>query len=210
MKRNTIVLGIVLLILATFAWAGWANWEYRKQAAERLMASAAQGELVAATAGDPSQASPLVGKPAPEFALEDLNGKKVSLSAYKGKAVLINFWATWCGPCKLETPWIVDLRNQYAPKGFEVLGISTDDIDRSDTKAFTGEKKEIAAFVQQMHMPYPVLIDGDQLSHPYGGLDAMPTSFYVDRNGKVVAAQMGITSKDDMEANIRKALGAAN
>ena len=206
-KRNTLVLGVVLVILAVFGWAGWANWKYRQQAAERRMADAAKGELVAATGGDPQQAlTPLLGKPAPEFSLEDLGGEKVSLSSYKGKAVLINFWATWCGPCKLETPWLVDLRNQYAAQGFEIIGISTDDIDRDDRKAFDKEKKEIAGFVEQMHMPYPVLIEGDKLSKPYGGLDAMPTSFYVDRAGTIVAAQMGISSKDEMEANIQKAL----
>jgi thiol-disulfide isomerase/thioredoxin len=206
-KRNTLVLGIVLVILAVFGWAGWANWKYRQQAAERRMADAAKGELVAATGGDPEAAlTPMVGKMAPDFSLEDLSGKKVSLSSYKGKAVLINFWATWCGPCKLETPWLVDLRNQYAAKGFEILGISTDDIDRDDSKAFDKEKKEIAGFVQQLHMPYPVLIEGDKLSKPYGGLDAMPTSFYVNREGTIVAAQMGISSKDEMEANIQKAL----
>src|SRR3974390_134834 len=107
------------------------------------MADAAKGELVAATGGDPQAAlTPMVGKVAPDFSLEDLSGKKVSLSSYKGKAVLINFWATWCGPCKLETPWLVDLRNQYAAKGFEILGISTDDIDRDDNKGFDKEKKE--------------------------------------------------------------------
>jgi thiol-disulfide isomerase/thioredoxin len=206
-KRNTLVLGIVLVILAVFGWAGWANWKYRQQAAERRMADAAKGELVAATGGDPEAAlTPMVGKMAPDFSLEDLSGKKVSLSSYKGKAVLINFWATWCGPCKLETPWLVDLRNQYAAKGFEILGISTDDIDRDDSKAFDKEKKEIAGFVQQLHMPYPVLIEGDKLSKPYGGLDAMPTSFYVNREGTIVAAKMGISSKDEMEANIQKAL----
>ena len=152
--------------------------------------------------------NPLIGKAAPQFSLEDLSGKKVSLGDYKGKALLINFWATWCGPCKVETPWLVDLRNQYAAKGFEVLGVSTDDIDRDDAKMLGTEKKEIADFVQRMHMPYPVLIEGDKLSKPYGGLDAMPTSFFVDRNGKIVAATMGISSKDDIEANIKKALGS--
>ncbi len=208
MKRNTVVLTAVLFVLAIFAWAGWANWEYRKQAAERVLANSAQGELVAATSGDTGQmASPLVGKVAPQFALEDLSGRMVSLSNYKGKALLINFWATWCGPCKLETPWLVDLRNQYASQGFEIIGVSTDDIDRSDKKMLEEEKKEISRFVEQMHMPYPVLIEGDLLSKPYGGLDAMPTSFFVDRTGKIVAAQMGITSKDDIASNIRKALG---
>ena len=212
MKRNTLVITAVLFILATFVWAGWANFEYRKQAAERLAASRVQGELVAGLATDGAGGasqyiSPLKGKPAPGFALEDLSGKKVSLGSYKGKAVLINFWATWCAPCKIETPWLIELRNQYAAQGFEVLGVSTDDIDRDDPQKLSDEKKEIARSVEQMHIPYPVLIDGDTLSKPYGGLDAMPTSFFVDRNGTVVAAQMGLTSKDDIEANIRKALG---
>jgi thiol-disulfide isomerase/thioredoxin len=207
LKRNTVVTGIVLLVLATFAWAGWANWESRKQAAEKRMAEASQAEVLEAK--DAQEAlSPLVGKPAPAFSLEDLAGKKVSLADYKGKAVLINFWATWCGPCKIETPWLVDLRNQYAGQGFEILGITTDDIDRTDAKMFGEEKKEISDFVQKMHMPYPVLIQGDTISKPYGGLDAMPTSFFVDRTGKIVAATMGISSKDDIETNIKKALGS--
>ncbi len=208
MKRNAIVVSTVLFILAAFAWAGWANYEYRKQAAERLLASAAKGELVASAAGEaPQYVSPLKGQPAPAFTLEDLSGKKVSLANYKGKAVLINFWATWCGPCKIETPWLIDLRNRYAAEGFEVLGISADDIDRGDPQKLSDEKKEIARFVQQMHMPYPVLIDGDSISTPYGGLDALPASFFVDRDGTVVAAQLGLTSKDEIEANIKKALG---
>ena len=207
MKRNTIVTGIVLVVLATFGWAGWANWEYRKQAAEKRLADVSQAELVEARDAQ-AALNPLVGKSAPQFSLEDLGGKKVSLADYKGKAVLINFWATWCGPCKIETPWLVDLRNQYAAKGFEILGVSTDELDRSDAKMFGSEKKEISEFVQKMHMPYPVLIEGDSLSKPYGGLDAMPTSFFVDRNGKIVAATMGISSKDDIESNIKKALGS--
>ena len=206
MKRNTIVTAIVLLVLATFAWAGWANWESRKQSAEKRLADVSQAELV--EAGNAQAAlNPLVGKAAPQFSLEDLTGKKVSLADYKGKALLINFWATWCGPCKVETPWLVDLRNQYAAKGFEILGVSTDEIDRGDAKMFGEEKKEISDFVLKMHMAYPVLIEGDSLSKPYGGLDAMPTSFFIDRSGKIVAATMGISSKDDIEANIQKALG---
>jgi len=212
-KRNTIVLSVVLFILAIFAWAGWANWKYRQQAAEKRLASAARGELVADASGNvPQYVSPLKGKPAPNFTLQDLSGKKVSLADFKGKALLINFWATWCGPCKVETPWLVELRNQYAAKGFEVLGISAegDDLQPSDKEGWAKDKAAIAKFVKEEKMPYPVLINGDSISKPYGGIDAMPTSFYVDRSGNVVNVQLGLTSKDDMEANIRKTLGEGN
>ena len=148
-----------------------------------------------------------MGKPAPAFTLEDLSGKKVSLASYKGKALVINFWATWCAPCKLETPWLVELRNQYAGQGFEVLGVSADDIDRGDPQKLSDEKRAIARFVQEMHIPYPVLIDADSISRPYGGLDDLPTSFFVDRDGTVIAAQVGMTSKDEIERNIKKSLG---
>jgi cytochrome c biogenesis protein CcmG/thiol:disulfide interchange protein DsbE len=209
MKRNTLVLGTVLFLLAVFAWAGWANWEYRKQARERLLASAPQGVLTASeSGGEPQYISSLQGKPAPAFTLEDLSGKKHSLADFKGKALLINFWATWCGPCKIETPWLIELRSQYAAQGFEVLGISADDLDRSDPQKLSDDKRQIARFVQQEQIPYPVLIDADSISQPYGGLDSLPASFYVDRNGVVVAAQLGLTSKDEIEANIKKALGA--
>ncbi len=210
MKRNTLVLSIVLLLLAAFAWAGWANWEYRKQAAEKRLASVAKAELVADAAGTgdlPHFVTPLMSKPAPDFTLKDLSGKKVSLADYRGKAVLINFWATWCAPCKIETPWLVDLRNQYASKGFEILGVSLDDLDPDDKTRFAEEKRDIAKFAAQEHMPYPVLIDGASLDKNYGGLDALPTSYFVDRTGKVVAAQLGLTSKADIEGNIHKALG---
>ncbi|HEX4286509.1 MAG TPA: TlpA family protein disulfide reductase [Terracidiphilus sp.] len=209
MKRNTIVLGIVLFLLAVFAWAGWANWQYRKQAAEQRLAAVEKADLVPASgAGDvPHFVSPLISKPAPNFVLEDVSGKKVSLESYKGKAVLINFWATWCGPCKIETPWLVELRNQYADKGFEILGVSADDLDLDDKKKLADEKREIAKFAQQEHMQYPVLINGGSLDKPYGGLDALPTSYYVDRSGKVVAATLGLTSKAEIEADIHKALG---
>jgi len=205
-KRNTLVLGAVLLILSTFAWAGWANYEYRKQAADRLLASVAKGELDASS-GDAKFVSPLTGKPAPAFALEDLTGKKVSLADYKGKAILVNFWATWCAPCKIETPWLVELRNQYAAQGFEILGISADDLDKDDAKKLADEKKEIGRSADQLHIPYPVLIDGGSLDKDYGGLDELPMSFYVDRTGTVVAVQMGLSSKDEMESNIKKSLG---
>lgn len=211
MKRNTIVIGVTLFILAGLAWAGWANWEYRKQAAERALASASHADLVPTTAGDvPQSQTSLIGKPAPDFVLQDLSGKTVALSSFKGKPLLINFWATWCGPCKIETPWLIELQNQYASKGFEVIGISTEgeDLKPDDKEGLDRQKTAIAKFIKEEHMQYPVLVNGDSLVGPYGGLDSMPTSVYVNTEGKVVAVQLGITSKDDMEENIKKALGS--
>ncbi|HWE87449.1 MAG TPA: TlpA disulfide reductase family protein [Terracidiphilus sp.] len=211
MKRNTIVLCVTLVLLAIFAWAGWANWEYRKQAAAKRAAAAALKTDLAA-AGDPDAEftrSPLLGKPAPAFNLEDLSGQKVTLDNYKGKALLINFWATWCGPCKLETPWLVELRNQYASKGFEILGVDSEDdeVTPDDKAGWAKDRASVVQFVQQEHMPYPVLLNGDSISQEYGGFEAMPTSFFVDRSGKVISMQMGITSKDDMEMKIKQMLG---
>ncbi|HLY40896.1 MAG TPA: TlpA disulfide reductase family protein [Terracidiphilus sp.] len=213
MKRNTIVLGITLFLLATFAWAGWANWEYRKQAAEKRAAmEAARAELIpAAGSGDLSYSvSPLLQKPAPQFKLPDVSGKKVSLDSYRGKALLINFWATWCAPCKIETPWLVELRNQYAPQGFEIIGISSeaDDLKDDDKEGWAHDRAAIQEFVQKEHIDYPILMNGDSITKPYGGVDDLPTSFFLDRKGKVVAAQVGLTSKDDIESKIKKALAS--
>jgi thiol-disulfide isomerase/thioredoxin len=210
-RRNTLVLFAVLLLLAVFGWAGWANWEYRQQqAARRAAAQAIQGELIPAEptgGGVPEFVSPLKGKPAPAFTLRDLNGNKVSLENYKGKALLINFWATWCGPCKIETPWLIELRNKYAPQGFEVLGIDSEGDDaQPGSDAWNKDKEVIAKFVAQQKIPYPVLLNGDSIGKPYGGLDDLPASFFVNRKGIVVATQVGIDSESVLEANIEKAL----
>jgi thiol-disulfide isomerase/thioredoxin len=209
MRRNMVVLSAVLLILVVFGWAGWANWKYRQQAAERLLAGAEKGELVAAPAGDsPVYVSPLEGKAAPAFALEDLNGKKVSLASYRGKAVLVNFWATWCGPCKIETPWLVELHDKYAGQGFEILGVDTEaeDLKPDDKAGWAKDKTAIGKFIAEEKVDYPMLLNGDSISEAYGGLDNLPASFFVDRSGKVIAASVGLTSENDIEGNIKKAL----
>jgi len=199
-KRNSLVLTAVLFIFATFAWAGWANFEYRKQAAERLLAQAAKGELVVdAATGAEKYESPLTGKAAPAFELEDLNGNKVSLASYKGKAVLVNFWATWCAPCKLEMPWFEEFRQKYGPQGFEILGIAEDDAG----------KDVIAKAVKRINVSYPILLTDQKVAPAYGGVDYLPESFYVDRNGIVQTETSGLGSKDEIEANIKRLIGTA-
>jgi len=194
------------------AWAGVTNYKRRKQ--EQAKLKEIQSMLVQAAPGpspsgesDPPFKNPLADKQAPAFTLRDTTGKKVSLADYKGKAVILDFWATWCAPCKVEIPWLEKLHDQYASQGLEVLGISEDDLDLDDKAALLKQKQEIADSAMKLHINYPVLIDDKEVSKPYGGIDALPTTFFVDRNGKVVAATVGLADRDEIEANIKKALG---
>ncbi len=217
MKRNVAVVLAVIVALGLVAWAGVAN--YRKRKAEEakarqpiiVLTPAASDSASASpsTAGDePPFKNPLANKQAPAFTLKDTNGKKVSLSDYKGKAVVVDFWATWCAPCKVEIPWLAKLYEQYGNQGLVVLGISEDDLDTDDKAALFKQKREIAESAAKLGINYPVLIDDAKVADPYGGVDALPTTFYVDRNGKVVAATIGLVDRDEIEANIKKALGA--
>jgi thiol-disulfide isomerase/thioredoxin len=212
LKRNVVVIAVVVFVLGLLSLAGWANWQNRKQAAAHLQVQQAQAVLVAddSSGGALHMSSPLVGKPAPSFTLTTPGGEKVSLASYKGKAVQVNFWATWCAPCKIETPWLVELEKQYKPQGFEILAVSVDDLDKDDPKLLAKDIAGIAKGAKDLHIDYPVLIDGDSIGKPYGDVDVFPTSFFIDRKGKIVAASFGLTSKDDLEANIRKALGEGN
>jgi thiol-disulfide isomerase/thioredoxin len=208
-KRNVLVVGIIVIVLVLLSLAGWANWQNRKQQAARLQLDQSKAVLVADSASPNGlhMNSPLVGRLAPAFTLTNLKGEKVSLASYKGKAVQLNFWATWCAPCKIETPWLVELEKQYAPKGFEILAVSFDDLDKEDKILLAKEKTDIAKSAEKLGISYPVLLDGDSISKPYGDVDVFPTSFFLDKNGTVVATSAGLTSKDDLESNIRKALG---
>ena len=213
MKRNHLVL--ILLVAAFVLMIGSGVVNYRQRKAQEAKLKAMQAVLTPAapvSSGDAAapeeDTSPLEGKAAPPFTLETLEGQKISLASYKGKAVLVNFMATWCAPCKVETPWLIELRKQYAPQGFEILGVSTDDLDKDDKKMNAQDKEDIAKFVSNMHIDYPVLIDGDSISHPYGGIDALPSSFFLDRSGKVIAYTVGLHDRSELEANIKKALAS--
>jgi thiol-disulfide isomerase/thioredoxin len=153
----------------------------------------------AAGADTDAKESSLQGKAAPAFTLVDLQGKKVSLKDYKGRPVLVNFWATWCSPCKLEMPWFEEFRQKYAAQGFEILGIAEDDAG----------KDAIAKAVKRINVSYPILLTDQKVAPAYGGVDYLPESFYVDRNGIVQTETSGLGSKDEIEANIKRLVGTA-
>jgi len=143
---------------------------------------------------------------APEFTLKDTTGRKISLSDFKGKAVVVDFWATWCAPCKIEIPWLEQFHNEYAGQGLEILGISEDDLDPDNKAELAQEKKDIAAKAAELKINYPVLFDDANISGPYGGVDGLPTTFFINRDGKVVASTVGLAPRDEIEADIKKAL----
>jgi thiol-disulfide isomerase/thioredoxin len=138
---------------------------------------------------------------APSFTLATLDGKKVSLSDYKGRPVLVNFWGTWCAPCKVEMPWFEEFRKQYAAQGFEILGL-TDDADAGN--------EAIAKVVKKTGVTYPILLTDGKVQKAYGGLDYLPVSFYVDKNGLIVDETAGLGSKDEIEAHIKKTISSGS
>jgi peroxiredoxin len=138
----------------------------------------------------------LKGSPAPDFALQSLDGKTISLADYRGKAVLLNFWATWCEPCKIEMPWFVELQKQYGPEGLQVVGIAMDDASQED----------IAKFATNMGVNYPILIGKESVGDAYGGVQFLPATFYIGRDGKVVDKVFGLKGKGEIEESIKKAL----
>ncbi len=143
-----------------------------------------------------SNARIMKSTPAPDFTLEALNGGTMRLSDLRGKAVLLNFWATWCGPCKIETPWLVELQNQYGPEGLQIVGVEAGD----------DGKEDIAKFVKDMGINYPILIGKDAVGDAYGGIPALPETFFIGRDGKIVDKSLGLHGRAEIEDSIKEAL----
>jgi thiol-disulfide isomerase/thioredoxin len=133
---------------------------------------------------------------APDFTLPTLDGKNMSLSELRGKAVLLNFWASWCGPCKIETPWLVELQKEYGSQGLQVVGIAMDDSGKDD----------IEKVAKDMGVNYPVLLGKEAVGDAYGGVPALPESFFIGRNGKIVERIIGLKGRGEIEDAIKKAL----
>jgi cytochrome c biogenesis protein CcmG/thiol:disulfide interchange protein DsbE len=131
-------------------------------------------------------------KKAPDFSLKDATGATVKLSEYRGKVVLLNFWATWCGPCQIEIPWFIDFQQQYKDSNFAILGVSLDDDGWKSVKPYVEKKK----------INYRVMIGTEELSQMYGGVDSLPTTFIIDREGRIAAKHEGLISKSDYLSEI--------
>jgi peroxiredoxin len=139
-------------------------------------------------------------KTAPDFALKDANGATVKLSDYHCKVVVLNFWATWCGPCKVEIPWFMEFEKQYKDKGFAVLGVAMDDDGWNVVKPYIAERK----------MNYRIVMGNDSVASAYGGIDSLPTTFVINQDGKIVTSHIGLVNKDDYQKEIQALLDNSN
>ena len=135
-------------------------------------------------------------KPAADFALTDALGRTVQLKDYRGKVVLLDFWATWCTGCKKEIPWFADFQKSYGAKGLTVVGVSLDE----------GGWSVLRPFLAEAHVPYQILLGDEAMAKRYG-IEEMPDTFLIDRQGKVAAAYVGgLVDRDNVEANIKALL----
>ena len=205
MMRRVLVPAMMVVGVTLLLFSGWHNLRERRLAMQEAEANHitlrkdVPGQTAAmGAAGETANPDAMLrGKAAPGFTLVDVSGKRVSLSDYKGRPVLVNFWATWCAPCKLEMPWFEEYRTKYKDQGFEILGIAQDD----------APKDEIVKTAKKAGVSYPVLLTDNKVADLYGGVDSLPTSFYVDKAGVVVEETVGLAGKDEVEAHIRKTIG---
>ena len=178
MNRNTVVW--IVIIVAVAVMLAFAPYLAKRQ-----------------RSGAANASTELKDKAAPEFSLDTLDGKTVRLSDFRGKAVLLNFWATWCQPCKIEMPWFEELQREYGPQGLQVVGIAMDD----------ASKEDIAKFAKEMGVNYPILLGKEAVGDAYGGVQFLPSTFFIDRDGKIVDRVFGLKSRSEIEDSVKAALG---
>ena len=136
------------------------------------------------------------GNLAPDFAVTDIDGRKLTLSDYKGKVVLLDFWATWCTPCRSEIPHFVEMQNQYGLQGFQVIGISMDD-----------DAKPVREFYKEYKLNYPVAVGDDKLAESFGGVLGLPVNFIIDRDGRIRSKHLGATNDSVFDNEVSGLLG---
>ncbi len=168
---------LTVVALACVALGGYLLWPVALHVAAKAIIDARAVKLTRA---------------APDFTLKDSKGTRVSLSDYKGKVVVLNFWATWCGPCKTEIPWFIDFQKTYAAQGFTVLGVSMDE----------DGWKAVNPYAASRGINYPIVLGNEEVNMLYGGIEALPTTLVIGRDGRVAFLHAGLIDKGEYEKEI--------
>jgi cytochrome c biogenesis protein CcmG/thiol:disulfide interchange protein DsbE len=154
------------------------------------------------SAGSPA---PRVLANEPAVTFKDLQGKEVPLAGLKGKVVVVNFWATWCEPCRVEIPWMIGYQQKYADKGFTMLGVAMDEDGKTSVDPFLQSTKfDVGG--QQIAMNYPIVLGNDDIADKFGGMLGLPTSILISRDGKIVKRYIGLVNEADLEKQIKELL----
>jgi cytochrome c biogenesis protein CcmG, thiol:disulfide interchange protein DsbE len=154
------------------------------------------GSKVSANANLPSE---------PDVTFKNLDGQNVTLGEFKGKVVVVNFWATWCEPCQTEIPWMIGFQEKYAGQGFTMLGVAMDDEGKSVVEPYV-QKTQFDVDGHSMTMNYPIVLGNDDLASKFGGLIGLPTTIVINRDGKIAKRFIGIVSHDELEKEIKALL----
>ena len=155
--------------------------------------SLADRKWLAGAGGAGSSSGPLPD--APSATMKDLQGNDVTLEQFRGRVVVVNFWATWCGPCRIEMPWFIEFQETYGAQGFMVLGVAMDEEGRSVVEPFIqGEEFDVDG--RKMKVNYPILLGNDDLAEKFGGLIGLPTTLVISRDGKITKRFIGLVNHE--------------
>jgi thiol-disulfide isomerase/thioredoxin len=193
-KTNFLIIAVAVLVAVTLV----------VQRTRRIAAAPRPAASIHGSASASSNAA--AAEDAPNVSVKDLNGADVSLAQYRGKVVLVNFWATWCEPCRVDIPWLIEFQNKYSARGFTVLGMAMDEGGKKDVDPFVRDER-FDVDGQKLAMNYPILIGNDDVSDKFGGLLGLPTSVLISRDGKKIKTFIGLVDHqkfaDAIEAQLQ-------
>ena len=182
MIRSSLIVGAGVALIASLLWFGLTR-------STRL-------STPRAGANDALKVGFAVGEYAPDFELRSADGGSFKLSALRGQPVVVNFWATWCAPCKVEIPWLVELDQTYSSQGVKIVGVAME----------SGSADEITKFAREHGMKYLIVLGNSATADEYGGVRFMPQSFFIGKDGRIVKESTGLTDKTDLEYGIKALL----
>ena len=190
MKKVLLIIGTVVVLIGATIYADKAT---------RVSVKAKDSGNILKSGAAGSEAEP-------DVTFKNLDGQDVRLDGYKGKVVLVNFWATWCEPCQIEIPWLIEMQQKYSSKGFTILGVDVDDESNKDVSAYVS-KEVFNVNGQKLPMNYPILRGNDAVADKFGGLLGYPTSFLISRDGKIVKKVQGLLDFEEITKAIESQLG---